>query len=149
MNEFKTKVQAEIEYQKPNGEWIHSDIEPYDCLFENLDNDHKKFLHGCLDDWIDDSRGTGCFYIKNVDYNVENKNDFNTSFCLSKSYMTKNQIKKFAESLNKINGLDCINGYIYEGKYYFIGTVSQFNTTLIDIINELNLSEFVVYGEMY
>lgn len=49
---------AEVEY----GPGIHSDI----CA-ENVDQladpDYRKFLHDCLDEWLDNSHGTGVFYI--------------------------------------------------------------------------------------
>ncbi len=67
-------VQAEIEYQKKDKTWIHSDIEPYGgCKFKDLDDDHRKFLHDCLDEWIDNSDGTGCFYIKDETFTIEDQ----------------------------------------------------------------------------
>lgn len=57
-------VHGEIEYLRENGEGVHSDICPPDCDFEQIDDDYRKFLHDCLDEWLDKSRGTGRFYIK-------------------------------------------------------------------------------------
>lgn len=71
-----TEVQAEIEYQREDGIWVHSDIEPYGgCRFEDLDDKHRQYLHDCLDEWIDKSRGTGCFYIKNVKFHILNEGE--------------------------------------------------------------------------
>jgi len=64
------KVHAEIEYQKEDGTWIHSDICPSKCDFNNLDDEHKKFLHDCLDEWLEKGNGTGIFYIANNDHQV-------------------------------------------------------------------------------
>ena len=67
------KVHAEIEYQKPDGTWIHSDICPPDCSSDKIeytfkrdtgDFTYRKYLHDCLDEWLDNSNGTGIFYIK-------------------------------------------------------------------------------------
>jgi hypothetical protein len=66
-------LQAEIEYQKPDGTWVHSDIEPRGCKFKDLDAEHREYLHGLLDEWIDKSRGTGCFYIKNERFEILNQ----------------------------------------------------------------------------
>jgi hypothetical protein len=62
-------VRAEIEYMKEDRTWVHSDIEPHGgCKFNDLDDKHRKFLHDCLDEWIDKSNGTGCFYIRDEDF---------------------------------------------------------------------------------
>jgi len=66
-----TEVQAEIEYQKKDGTWVHSDIEPQGCMFNDIGGKHRKFLHDCLDEWLSNSSGTGCFYIKNVKFKIE------------------------------------------------------------------------------
>ena len=71
------KVHAEIEYQKEDGTWVHSDICPSECSPDNIgqtvsDNDkvfvYRKYLHDCLDEWLDKSRCTGMFYIKDEKY---------------------------------------------------------------------------------
>jgi hypothetical protein len=61
------KLQAEIEYIRADGTKVHSDIEPPEFDSENM-NDPKwrAFIHNCLDEWIDKSQGTGCFYIEEV-----------------------------------------------------------------------------------
>jgi len=64
-------IQAEIEYFKENDIGIHSDIEPHGCKFEDIDNDHRKFLHNCLDEWLNESNGTGCFYIKDINHKID------------------------------------------------------------------------------
>lgn len=63
-------VCAEIEY----GPGIHSDICPPGCDIARVDEPcgddgetYRSFLHDCLDEWLDNSNGTGIFYIKNAD----------------------------------------------------------------------------------
>lgn len=58
------KVHSEIIYQKKDGINIHSDTCPSECKFDNMDDEHRKYLHDLLDEWIDESNGTGIFYIK-------------------------------------------------------------------------------------
>ena len=58
-------VHAEIEYQLNGDVWVHSDICPKMCKWENLDEEHRKYLHACLDEWLDNSGGSGHFYIEN------------------------------------------------------------------------------------
>jgi len=58
-----SKVHAEIEYINSNGDNVHSDICPPRCEFSNIDNIYRKFLHDCLDEWLNNSNGTGQFYI--------------------------------------------------------------------------------------
>ncbi len=63
------KVHAEIEYfTDPKKCNIHSDICPPKCDYKNIDDDYKKFLHQCLDEWLNKSEGTGIFYIKQDGY---------------------------------------------------------------------------------
>lgn len=63
-------VQAEIEYfDSKKNHWIHSDIEPKGCSSETLkDVEYRKFLHDCLDEWLDNSNGSGTFYIEEENY---------------------------------------------------------------------------------
>ena len=62
-------VHAEIEYTKEDGLSIHSDICPCDCNSKGLsDEEYREFLHGSLDEWLDNSRGTGGFYIMSEEY---------------------------------------------------------------------------------
>jgi hypothetical protein len=64
MNSRK-QVQAEIEYVREDGVKVHSDIEPPGCSPDNMNDPvWRKFIHTCLDEWLDESRGTGCFYIE-------------------------------------------------------------------------------------
>ena len=55
------KVHAEIIYKD-----IHSDICPKDCEAKNMkDKEYRQFLHTCLNEWLDKSKGEGIFYIGN------------------------------------------------------------------------------------
>lgn len=59
-------LHAEIEYTNAEGLSVHSDICPPGCNLENINEDWRKFLHANLDEWLDNSRGTGLFYIGNL-----------------------------------------------------------------------------------
>jgi len=64
-------VHAEIEYIRPDGYKIHSDICPPNCNSLGLQNkEYREFLHLCLDEWLDRSNGSGAFYIKNEKFNI-------------------------------------------------------------------------------
>lgn len=67
------KVHAEIEYTRESDNTpIHSDICPRECSSNNLkDPEYRKFIHDCLDEWLDNSNGTGGFYIKNQNYKFD------------------------------------------------------------------------------
>lgn len=64
---------AEIQYTNSEGKSIHSDICPPRCNFERIDEvvseegeteeTYRQLLHKCLDEWLDNSNGTGEFYI--------------------------------------------------------------------------------------
>jgi hypothetical protein len=56
-------IHSEIEYTNSEGNLVHSDTCPPECNFDNIDNTYRKFLHDCLDEWLDKSNGTGQFYI--------------------------------------------------------------------------------------
>ena len=43
--------------------WVHSDVCPKDHSVESLDEDYRKLMHQCLDEWFDKSQGTGHFYV--------------------------------------------------------------------------------------
>ena len=59
-----TTVHAEIEYER-----IHSDVCPPKCSSKNLKNkEYRKFIHSVLDEWLDESKGKGGFYIKEEGY---------------------------------------------------------------------------------
>lgn len=69
-NKTKRYVVAEIMYNKIDPErgyeyLIHSDIGPaYGDLSKGLQkSDFRKFLHDNLDEWLDNSDGTGIFFI--------------------------------------------------------------------------------------
>jgi|DEB0MinimDraft_10_1074344.scaffolds.fasta_scaffold61058_3 hypothetical protein len=57
------RVHAEIEYRREDETWVHSDICPPSCDLNNLDDKYRKYLHDCLDEWLNKSRSTGIFYI--------------------------------------------------------------------------------------
>ena len=72
MKDYKMTIHAEIEYvRKEDNMRIHSDICPPNCNFENIDKEYRKFLHSCLDEWLDESNGTCGFYIKEEKYNFD------------------------------------------------------------------------------
>jgi len=69
-----SKVHAEIAYTRKDGMTIHSDICPADCDPQGIiEKDYRDILHACLDEWLDNSKGTGGFYIKNENYEIEKK----------------------------------------------------------------------------
>lgn len=59
---YNEKGEAETDF------WIHSDI-CFECDPELEDSplteDHRKFLHDCLDEWLNKSNGTGIFWVGN------------------------------------------------------------------------------------
>ncbi len=57
------KVHAEIQYQSEEGDLVHSTICPPYCSNDMSDTEYRQFLHECLDEWLNKSRGTGYFYI--------------------------------------------------------------------------------------
>lgn len=67
------KVHAEIEYySEERGINIHSDMCPFECNFENISSEYRKYLHDSLDEWLDKSNGTGAFYIKAEEHEIAN-----------------------------------------------------------------------------
>jgi len=67
-------VHAEIEYltRAEMCNKVHSDICPPGCSSANMDDESwRKFLHECLDEWLDTSDGTGGFYIKQEGYKFD------------------------------------------------------------------------------
>lgn len=67
------KVHGEIVYKhEEDGATVHSDICPQDCEMDNMTEEHIKFLHDVLDEWLRKSKGTGFFYIGNTDELVKN-----------------------------------------------------------------------------
>lgn len=65
-------VHAEIEYAIQSGEYTgsncHSDICPPDHDFSKINEEYRRFLHECLDEWLNNSNGTGMFYIAKEGY---------------------------------------------------------------------------------
>ena len=61
-------VVGEIEYEKDNLSFVHSDINPpnYDPTLMKDKKSYRELLHACLDEWLDNSRGTGAFYIGDI-----------------------------------------------------------------------------------
>jgi len=64
------KFCGEIQYETPEGN-VHSDI----CFNCNPSNDsriitdtYREFLHNCLNEWLDKSKGTGAFWVGNPEY---------------------------------------------------------------------------------
>lgn len=81
---MSTTVHAEIEYQREDGTWVHSDICPPECSPDNFNRifkrdtgsfTYRQYLHSCLDEWLDNSNGTGCFYIKDEKFCVYNEEE--------------------------------------------------------------------------
>ena len=65
------KVHCQIEYKgEPYN--IHSDICPPKCTHDLMDKEYKAFLHESLDEWLENSNGTGAFWIAEEDYKFEN-----------------------------------------------------------------------------
>lgn len=58
------KTHAEIEYTNADGVTVHSDVCPPGCDFANVTPDIREFYHTLLDEYLDESRGTGEFYIR-------------------------------------------------------------------------------------
>jgi hypothetical protein len=48
------------------GFWIHSDL--YKASDKELTEDFRQFLHDCLDEWLNKSKGTGAFWVGDPDY---------------------------------------------------------------------------------
>ncbi len=62
-------VHAEIEYLAEDGTKIHSDICPKDCDPSNLTKtSYKRYLHDYLEEWLNKSKGTCGFYIRDENY---------------------------------------------------------------------------------
>ena len=62
---------GEITYDTPEG-GVHSDI-CFNCSMRMgpdaiLDDDYRKFLHDCLDEWLNKSNGTGAFWLADDNY---------------------------------------------------------------------------------
>lgn len=58
---------AEIQYETDEG-MIHSDI-CYGCEDGNpriMSDESRQFYHDCLDEWLNNSGGTGAFYLGSV-----------------------------------------------------------------------------------
>lgn len=66
---------GEIQYEREDG-LVHSDICFNCCNPSNSDRalteDYRKFVHECLDEWLNKSNGTGFFYLANPQNIIEN-----------------------------------------------------------------------------
>lgn len=67
------KFCGEITYFPPDTS-VHSDI-CFNCNPQSEDklmnDDYRQFLHNCLDEWLNNSNGTGAFWLGNPSYFVE------------------------------------------------------------------------------
>lgn len=65
------KFCGEIAYERKDVGGVHSDI-CWNCNpkadDQTISDNHRKFLHNCLDEWLDNSNGTGGFWIGDPDY---------------------------------------------------------------------------------
>lgn len=61
-------VVSEIEYEV-GPDTIHSDL---DFILPINDN-FRAFLHTALDEWLNESNGTGCFYLSAPGYKIDNQ----------------------------------------------------------------------------
>jgi hypothetical protein len=61
------RVCAEFQYEG-DGSPIHSDICPHNCDAKHMTEKYRAFLHSCLDEWLDNSNGTGGFIIGDADF---------------------------------------------------------------------------------
>lgn len=63
---------AEITYKLEDGNgWVHSDICNHNS--DGISDDYRKFIHDCLDEWLNKSNGTGYLWIGDPE---ELKKDF-------------------------------------------------------------------------
>jgi hypothetical protein len=64
-------VCAEIMYETEEG-MIHSDL----CMTHDAEykvhESYREFIHKCLDEWLDESNGTGMFWIGDPKFAAEN-----------------------------------------------------------------------------
>jgi hypothetical protein len=64
------KFCGEIQYETPEGN-VHSDI-CFNCNPSNdartLTENYRKFVHECLDEWLNKSNGTGAFWLGDPNY---------------------------------------------------------------------------------
>lgn len=69
MKEFCGEITYEVvEEFGQGGGTIHSDICFHSAYFDEPTDDYRKFLHDCLDEWLNKSNGTGAFWIGNPEY---------------------------------------------------------------------------------
>lgn len=116
------KVHSEILYvREEDGALVHSDTCPPECDFNNLNDDHKKYLHDLLDEWLNKSNGTGIFYVKEEGFtNYGNEPD-----------ISENQKFKIG---------DCI---LLENRKYIVNEISQ-NKYILDYTGH-KISKVIFY----
>jgi len=51
--------------------WVHSDVCPPGHEINNTDEDYRKMIHACLDEWLDKSDGSGYFFIGDAKFYTE------------------------------------------------------------------------------
>lgn len=69
MNENKVRFCGEITYENESG-WVHSDI-CWACGDDEgkvMTSDYREFLHNCLDEWLDKTKGEGAFWVGDPEY---------------------------------------------------------------------------------
>lgn len=55
-------IHGEITYECEYGN-VHSDL-----VNEEMTDEFRKFLHDCLDEWLENANGTGAFWVGNPEY---------------------------------------------------------------------------------
>jgi len=58
------RVHSEIIYHVADGINIHSDTCPPNHSIDNLPDDIRQYYHDLLNEWLDKSKGTGIFYLR-------------------------------------------------------------------------------------
>jgi len=70
----RVTVCAEIMYDEGEG-MIHSDL----CMIHNgkyeVHDSYREFMHKCLDEWLNNSDGTGMFWIGDPEFAYANFNE--------------------------------------------------------------------------
>lgn len=67
VDNINNRVHSEIEYTDKNGECMHSDL--VGGVFNKIvkSDEARKILHDALDEWLNNSNGTGHFIISSDD----------------------------------------------------------------------------------
>lgn len=75
---FCAEIQYDRGYDEQNnpveGYWVHSDVcfncGPNTDITKPLTDEHRRILHECLDEWLNNSNGTGAFWCGDPSYFV-------------------------------------------------------------------------------